>query len=134
MVNTREDDIHLPTLTTEQTLRFAMKTKTPHTRIPGTSRSAFVESMLDLYASIFGMKHTLNTFVGNQNFRGISGGERKRVSIIEALASRATINAWDNSTRGLDSSTAVDYIKSLRILTSLTHATTIVTLYQGWST
>lgn len=55
----------------------------------------------------------------------------KRVSIIEALASRATINAYDNSTRGLDSSTAVDYIRSLRIMTSLTEATTVVTLYQA---
>lgn len=49
---------------------------------------------------------------------------------MEALASRATINAWDNSTRGLDSSTAVDYAKSLRILTTLTSSTTIATLYQ----
>ena len=80
---------------------------------------------------MFGMNHTLNTIVGNQFTRGVSGGERKRVSIMEALASRATINAFDNSTRGLDSSTAVDYIKSLRILTTLTKSTTIVTLYQA---
>lgn len=80
---------------------------------------------------MFGMKHVLNTMVGNQFVRGVSGGERKRVSIIEALASRATINAWDNSTRGLDSSTAVDYIRSLRILTTLTQSTNIVTLYQA---
>lgn len=77
------------------------------------------------------MTHVLDTKVGNSFIRGVSGGERKRVSIIEALASRATINAWDNSTRGLDSSTAVDYIRSLRILTTLTHSTNIVTLYQA---
>ncbi|KAK6519369.1 hypothetical protein TWF281_003203 [Arthrobotrys megalospora] len=126
-----EDDIHLPTLTVEQTLRFALKMKTPKTRIPGTSKAMFVESMLNLYASIFGMKHTLKTIVGGPWVRGVSGGERKRVSIMEALASRATINAYDNSTRGLDSSTAIDYIKSLRIMTTLTESTTIVTLYQA---
>ncbi|KAF3941557.1 hypothetical protein ABW19_dt0205188 [Dactylella cylindrospora] len=126
-----EDDIHLPTLTVEQTLRFALKMKTPQTRIPGTSKNAFVETMLNLYTSMFGMKHTLKTMVGNHMVRGVSGGERKRVSIMEALASRATINAYDNSTRGLDSSTAIDYIRSLRILTTLTESTTIVTLYQA---
>lgn len=87
--------------------------------------------MLELFLNMFGMKHTLNTIVGNQYTRGVSGGERKRVSIMEALASRATINAFDNSTRGLDSSTAVDYIRSLRILTTLTKSTTVVTLYQA---
>ena len=113
--------------------------------------------MLELFAKMFGMMHTLNTMVGNQFIRGVSGGERKRVSIIEvsifihsshhhqpslvstnltqkkqkALASRATVNAWDNSTRGLDSSTAVDYIHALRILSTLTHSTNIVTLYQA---
>ncbi|KAF8424902.1 ABC-2 type transporter-domain-containing protein [Tirmania nivea] len=126
-----EEDIHLPTLTVGQTVRFALKTKTPSKRLPGVSRDHFVEQMLELFLKMFGMNHTLNTIVGNQFIRGVSGGERKRVSIMEALASRATVNAFDNSTRGLDSSTAVDYIKSLRILTTLTKSTTIVTLYQA---
>jgi len=125
------EDAHLPTLTVAQALRFALKAKTPSTRIPGTSRKQFVEEMLNLFATMFKMKHVLNTIVGDPFVRGVSGGERKRVSIMEALASRSAINAWDNSTRGLDSSTAVDYIRSLRILTNITHSTTIVTLYQA---
>ena len=86
--------------------------------------------MLNIFTTMFKMKHVLKTMVGNAYIRGVSGGERKRVSIMEALASRSTINAWDNSTRGLDSSTAVDYIRSLRILTNIQQSTTIVTLYQ----
>ena len=38
---------------------------------------------------------------------------------------------WDNSTRGLDASTAVDYVRSLRIITDLTGGTSIATLYQA---
>lgn len=71
------DDKHFATLNTEQTLRFALRMKTPSTRIPGTSRDAFVETLLNLYASIFGMKHTLKTQVGNAFVRGVSGGESK---------------------------------------------------------
>lgn len=38
--------------------------------------------------------------------------------------------AWDNSTRGLDASTALDYARSLRIMTNLSRRTTLATLYQ----
>ena len=63
--------------------------------------------------------------------RGVSGGERKRVSIAETLASKSTVIAWDNSTRGLDASTALDYARSLRIMTDISNRTTLVTLYQA---
>ena len=39
--------------------------------------------------------------------------------------------AWDNSTRGLDASTALDYANSLRVMTDISNRTTIVTLYQA---
>lgn len=55
--------------------------------------------------------HTKNTKVGNQFVRGVSGGERKRVSIAEMMSARACVASWDNSTRGLDASTALDYAK-----------------------
>lgn len=38
---------------------------------------------------------------------------------------------WDNSTRGLDASTALDYARSLRIMTDISNRTTFVTLYQA---
>ena len=39
--------------------------------------------------------------------------------------------AWDNSTRGLDASTALDYANSLRVMTDISNRTTLVTLYQA---
>jgi hypothetical protein len=65
------------------------------------------------------------------SIRGVSGGERKRVSIAEALVTRAAVLAWDNSTRGLDASTALDYARSLKLLTKLQRTSaTLATLYQ----
>ncbi|KAK9451103.1 ABC-2 type transporter-domain-containing protein [Limtongia smithiae] len=127
-----EDDRHFSTLTVAQTLRFALSLKTPRTRPNDETEAQFVEKLLELYIKMFAIEHTVNTFVGGDSkARGVSGGERKRVSIAEVLANRAAIAAFDNSTRGLDSSTAVDYIRSLRVLTNVTHSTTIVTLYQA---
>jgi len=51
--------------------------------------------------------HTRDTLVGDPFIRGVSGGEKKRLSVIETMATRAHVVAYDNSTRGLDSSTAV---------------------------
>lgn len=77
------------------------------------------------------IEHTRKTLVGNEFVRGISGGERKRVSIAEMFATNAVVSSWDNSTRGLDASTALDYAKSLRILTDVYQMVNFVSLYQA---
>ena len=41
------------------------------------------------------------------------------------------LQCWDNSTRGLDSATALEFVRTLRTSTELTGATAIVTLYQA---
>lgn len=131
VVYNQEDDDHLPTLTVAQTIRFALATKTPKKKIPGVSAKQFQDDMLDLLLSMLNIKHTANTIVGNAFVRGVSGGERKRVSIAEMFCSGATVCSWDNSTRGLDASTALDYAKSLRLLTDIMGQTTFVSLYQA---
>lgn len=79
----------------------------------------------------FGLLHTMNTFVGNDFIRGISGGERKRVSIAEAILAGATIQCFDNSTRGLDSANALEFIKFLKISADLGTSSVFVSLYQA---
>lgn len=120
-----EDDQHFATLTVWQTLKFSLMNKTKK------SDRDSVPIILDALLRMFGISHTKNTQVGNEYVRGVSGGERKRVSIAETLASKSTVACWDNSTRGLDASTALDYAKSLRIMTDISRRTTFVTLYQA---
>ena len=45
-----EDDLHFPTLTVAQTLRFALRTKVPHrkTRVAGEKRGEFIETLIDV--------------------------------------------------------------------------------------
>ncbi|TFK72114.1 hypothetical protein BDN72DRAFT_957578 [Pluteus cervinus] len=125
-----EDDVHFPTLTVDQTIKFAAKMRTPRSRLV-KSREEHIQLETDILTTIFGLRHAKDTVVGDAFIRGISGGEKKRVSIAEALAARSCINAWDNSTRGLDSSTALEFIQALRIATDVFRTTTIVTLYQA---
>lgn len=120
-----EDDQHFPTLNVWQTLKFSLLNKT---RKRGKGE---IDIIVGALLRMFGISHTTKTLVGNEFVRGISGGERKRVSIAETLATKSTVVCWDNSTRGLDASTALDYANSLRIMTDVSDRTTLVTLYQA---
>ncbi|KAI2609057.1 ABC-2 type transporter-domain-containing protein [Hypoxylon fragiforme] len=120
-----EDDIHFASLNVWQTLTFALMNKTKR------AAKEEIPVIANALMKMFGISHTKYTLIGDENIRGVSGGERKRVSIAETLASKSTVMAWDNSTRGLDASTALDYAKSLRIMTDITNRTTLVTLYQA---
>ncbi|KAI0064587.1 hypothetical protein BV25DRAFT_1869256 [Artomyces pyxidatus] len=133
IVYNAEDDIHIPTLTVGQTLNFALSTKTPGPkgRLPDLSRAEFNSSVKRMLLKMLNISHTENTLVGDEFVRGVSGGERKRVSIAEMMTTRARVQCWDNSSRGLDASTALDFIKSLRIMTDVLGQTTFVTLYQA---
>lgn len=85
----------------------------------------------DVIMATFGISHTMNTVVGNDFIRGVSGGERKRVSIAEAALSDAALQCWDNSTRGLDSANAVEFCRTLRTATELLQSSVLVSLYQA---
>jgi ATP-binding cassette subfamily G (WHITE) protein 2 (SNQ2) len=77
-----EDDIHFPTLTVDQTIHFAAKTRAPHPRIHDQTRSQFTRKITDVYCTIFGLNHVKDTPVGDASIRGVSGGEKKRVSCV----------------------------------------------------
>ncbi|CAE6481289.1 unnamed protein product [Rhizoctonia solani] len=126
-----QHDIHYPILTVAQTLQFALNLKSPGRLLPEQTRAQLNDDILNMLLSMLNITHTRNTVVGNEFMRGVSGGERKRVSIAEMMSSRACVLSWDNSTRGLDASTALDYAKSLRIMTDIFKLTTFVSLYQA---
>ncbi|CAI9628867.1 abc transporter [Alternaria burnsii] len=131
VINT-EEELFFPTLTVGKTMDFATKLNIPRTlpkdsANPEEYRQKFKSFLMDS----MGISHTEDTKVGDAFVRGVSGGERKRVSIIETLANRASVACWDNSTRGLDASTALEYTRALRCLTDAMGIATIVTLYQA---
>ncbi|RYN21216.1 Brefeldin A resistance protein [Alternaria tenuissima] len=123
-------DHHFPYLTVSQTLEFAASTKTPRMRMDGVSRKQYIEGIKNILMAIFGLRHTAQTRVGNDFVRGVSGGERRRVSIAEMLLTRACVTCWDNPTKGLDSSTSLDFARALRVATDLTNNVSISALYQ----
>lgn len=59
------------------------------------------------------------------------GGERRRVSLAEVLAVNASIYCWDNATRGLDASTALEFARVCRKESDEAGKINVVSLYQA---
>ncbi|WKT53988.1 AAA ATPase domain [Fusarium oxysporum f. sp. vasinfectum] len=127
----QEVDRHFPHLTVGQTLEFAASVRTPSHRINNMSRKDFVQYVAKVVMAAFGLSHTYNTKVGNDFIRGVSGGERKRVSLAEMVLSASPFSAWDNSTRGLDSATALKFVSALRMAADMGGRANAVAIYQA---
>ncbi|UPK91915.1 hypothetical protein LCI18_002850 [Fusarium solani-melongenae] len=126
-----EVDTHLAHLTVGETLSFAASA---HSRrhVPGGVTRAQADTMMrDVMMAIFGISHTVDTRVGDDFVRGVSGGERKRVSIAEAALTGAKLQCWDNTTRGLDSGNAINFCKTLRLQADLVGVAGAVAIYQA---
>lgn len=118
--------MHFPELGLGQTLEFAVSSQKPNFDAK-TSPTAIAHDV----ASKFNLEGAYSTKVGNAMIRGLSGGEKRRTSIAEVFISQSQLQCWDNSTRGLDSSTASSLVRLLRQSTDDTQATVLMSLYQA---
>ncbi|KAB8070348.1 ABC-2 type transporter-domain-containing protein [Aspergillus leporis] len=130
-IYTAEVDAHYPMLSVGDTLYFAALARAPRNLPGGISPKDYATHLRDVIMAMFGISHTINTRVGNDFVRGVSGGERKRVTIAEAALSYAPLQCWDNSTRGLDSANAVEFCKTLRMQSDVFGMTSCVAIYQA---
>lgn len=130
-IYTAEVDAHFPHLTVGDTLYFAARSRCPKTIPEGVSRREYATHIRDVIMAMFGISHTKNTRVGDDFVRGVSGGERKRVTIAEAALGYSPLQCWDNSTRGLDSANAIEFCRTLRTQADVMGCTSCVAIYQA---
>ncbi|KAF4544031.1 ABC transporter [Lasiodiplodia theobromae] len=123
-----EDDIHFSSLSVATTLQFSVNARTSQA-LP--SRSQAVKKTLDSLLDLFGLSHVQNISVGDDYKRGVSGGQRHRVTVAEAVSTRSGVMCLDNPTRGLDSSTALKLVQIMRSYTNQRGAATIMSIYQA---
>jgi ABC-type multidrug transport system ATPase subunit len=77
-----------------------------------------------------GLDVCADTMVGNEMLRGISGGQRKRVTTGEMLVGPANALFMDEISTGLDSSTTFQIVKSLRQYVHILNGTAVISLLQ----
>jgi len=128
-----EDDFHYPMLTVGTTMKFALSSRLSQRNHGDTNTSwnTTLSTYLHGLLRMFWLEGSVDTKIGDTLVKGISGGEKKRTSIAESLVTGASTQCWDQSTRGLDASSALQYVRSLRYLTDEAQISTLVTLYQA---
>lgn len=72
-IYTAEVDAHFPQLSAGDTLYFAALARAPRNIPGGVSRERYAEHLRDVIMTMFGIGHTINTKVGNDFVRGVSG-------------------------------------------------------------
>lgn len=108
IAHVRQDDRLLPHLTVRETLVFVAKLRLP-THFTKAQRDKRVD---DVIAELR-LRQCAHTRVGNDYVRGVSGGERRRVSIAVQLLWNPGILILDEPTSGLDSFTAHNLVITL---------------------
>ncbi|KAJ4845333.1 ABC transporter G member 25 [Turnera subulata] len=106
-----QDDILYPHLTVRETLIFCSLLRLPKS-LSKNEKTMVAESVI----SELGLTKCENTIIGNSFIRGVSGGERKRVSIAHEMLINPSLLILDEPTSGLDSTAAHRLVLTLNSL------------------
>jgi len=126
-----QDDSHLAFLTVRETLAFAAATATVAPEVMGHQLLvAAAAQRVDRVIRLLHLENAEGTIIGNASVRGVSGGEKKRVSIGEALVTNARLLCLDEISTGLDASVTYDVCASIAAWVHETRGTVICSLQQ----
>ncbi|XP_042510841.1 ABC transporter G family member 1-like [Macadamia integrifolia] len=104
-----QDDLLFPMLTVEETLMFSAEFRLPRS-LSKSKKKARVQALIDQ----LGLRNAAKTVIGDEGHRGVSGGERRRVSIGIDIIHDPIILFLDEPTSGLDSTSAFMVVKVLQ--------------------
>ncbi|KAH7663735.1 ATP-binding cassette subfamily G (WHITE) member 2 protein [Dioscorea alata] len=119
-----QNDKLFPLLTVRETLMFTAKLRLS---LPCIDLDRLVQHLL----SELGLAHVADLRVGDGNkMRGISGGERRRVSIAVEVVHDPGVLILDEPTSGLDSSSALQIVDLLKNMAEMRGRTVILSIHQ----
>ncbi|XP_076910333.1 ABC transporter G family member 35-like isoform X1 [Bidens hawaiensis] len=150
-----QNDVHVGEMTVKETLDFSARCQGVGSRFEMLTELArrekqagiFPKAEVDLFMKataiegasnlityytlrILGLDVCRDTFVGDAMRRGISGGQKKRVTTGEMLVGPAKTLFMDEISTGLDSSTTFQIVKCLQQVVHLTESTILMSLLQ----
>lgn len=104
-----QDDQLFPMLTVFETFMFAAEVRLP----PSISRSEKQQRVYELLEQL-GLQSATHTYIGDEGRRGVSGGERRRVSIGIDIIHKPSLLFLDEPTSGLDSTSAYSVVEKVK--------------------
>ncbi|KAH9254741.1 hypothetical protein BASA81_007292 [Batrachochytrium salamandrivorans] len=142
----RQSDEHQALLTTRETLQFGFDCRKAarytddflleRVRQTGGGEEAverikaLKEIEVDVVLAVLGLSKCAETIIGNDVIKGVSGGEKRRVTLGEMLVTGAQIMCADEISTGLDSAATFDITKFLGSACHVLGQTVVVALLQ----
>eukprot|EP01083_Nonionella_stella_P105789 304501_1 len=119
-----QSDVLCPTQTVEEALKFYAHLKLSH--LPAIDR----EKRINYLIHVLHLETCRNNYIGDEKKRGISGGEKRRVSIASEILNDVDIIFLDEPTSGLDAYTAARTIKTLKQFCAVSNKIIVATIHQ----
>ncbi|XP_020214727.2 ABC transporter G family member 15 [Cajanus cajan] len=104
-----QEDTLLGTLTVRETISYSA-----NLRLPSSMSKEEVNDLIEGTIMEMGLQECADRLIGNWHLRGISGGEKKRLSIALEILTRPSLLFLDEPTSGLDSASAYFVAQTLR--------------------
>ncbi|KAH9670318.1 ABC transporter G family member 37 [Citrus sinensis] len=133
-----QNDLHIAEMTVRETVDFSARCQGVGSReetmmeVSRREKEAGIvpDPDIDTYMKILGLDVCADTMVGNAMRRGISGGQKKRLTTGEMIVGPTKALFMDEITNGLDSSTAYQIIACIQQLVHITDSTALISLLQ----
>ncbi|KAJ3215521.1 ATP-binding cassette sub- G member 2 [Dinochytrium kinnereticum] len=120
-----QEEIMYKNLTVAETLHYAAELRLPSVLTKQEKQARVDETIAEL-----GLTKCKDTRIGDSDVRGVSGGEKKRVSIGMELITQPNILFLDEPTSGLDAFTAVNIISTVSKVAKARGTTAVMTIHQ----
>ena len=119
-----QEDSLMATATPKEALEFSANLRCPR----GTTAEE-IDKMVDDLLDLLGLKDCADVMIGNAMIKGLSGGQKKRVSVGVELITKPSLLFLDEPTSGLDSYNAYKLIQLLKETAKLNTAV-LCTIHQ----
>ncbi|CAH2036397.1 unnamed protein product [Thlaspi arvense] len=108
-----QEDVLLGTLTVRESITYSA-----HLRLPSKLTRKEISDIVEATITEMGLQDCSDRAIGNWHMRGISGGEKKRLSIALEVLTKPSLLFLDEPTSGLDSASAFFVVQILRNIAS----------------
>ena len=122
-----QDDVMFPTVTVKEQVMFHTMLKA---QVPQNLSRETLMKATELRLKALGLEDVMNDQIGSEVKRGISGGQRRRVSLACGLATGAQIFFFDEPTSGLSATDAEQCVKYMRLLCKKYNVSMVVSIHQ----
>ncbi|KAL0473275.1 ABC transporter [Neurospora intermedia] len=121
-----QEDTLIGSLTVRETLDFSFRLASSSKVLPKRERIARIEGLLDA----FGLRAQKDALIGTPIRKGISGGQKRRVSVASQLITSPRILFLDEPTSGLDSKAGWEVVKYLKEVARRNNLIVIASIHQ----